>query len=232
MLQVDIGVRNDSGVTALAQGPPPGLTYNEGDTPDSRGYPEIGNRWRVGVDFSGRASGVKDHPYRWGLGADLPTGASVTVTGYIRLTTPRTTTYWAGLVQEAVRWWQDTAGTTSITVGAASGENSLLFPGFRITLAAQVNQCTQDGARLKVWKAYSSTSASYLYTIARPADVSCGALNSSFNQYQLTIKGGTLTPGAWVTQCAGSGGVRNVWRVNSDGRNAPYQYPEIAATCP
>ena len=116
LLQVEIGVRNDSGVTALTQGPAPGFTYNEGDTPNSRGYAEIGGRWRVGVDFTGRSSGVTDHPYRWGLGADLAPGASVTVTGYIRLTTPRTTTYWVGLVQETVRWQQDNIGTTSITV--------------------------------------------------------------------------------------------------------------------
>jgi hypothetical protein len=72
----------------------------------------------------------------------------------------------------------------------------------------------------------------YLYTTARPADKPCGVLNSTFNQYQLTVYAGTVTPGAWVTQCTGAGGVRNVWRANADGRNMPYQYPEIAATCP
>ena len=105
----------------------------------------------MGVDFTGRRFSVTDHPYRWGLGADLAPGASVTVTGYITLTTARTTSYWVGLVEEHVRWWQDKVGTATITVGAASSAIGLVFPGAGSTTVAGVNQCTLDDIWVDAW---------------------------------------------------------------------------------
>jgi hypothetical protein len=142
IVQVDIGVRNNSNAVAVTEGPPPGFTYNEGDTPGSRGYPDISGRWRVGVDFNGRTG--LDHPYRWGLGADLAPGASVTVTGYIKLATARTTAYWAGLVQEGMAWVQNGMGSTSITVTPAGSPARLSITGVRFSpqtlLSGQVLQ--------------------------------------------------------------------------------------------
>ena len=232
LLRVDIGVRNDSGAVAQTQGPTPGFVFSEGDTVDSRGYPDVPGRWRVGVEFAAR-SGGKDHPYRWGLGGDLAPGSSVTVTGYIFLKTQRVTDYWVGLVQERVQWWQDNLGTTTITVGPPAVVNGLRFAGAVATRYATVYQCTNDTLVQRVWRVdYSRTTASFLYTQMRLPSMSCGNYNPVFGQYQLTISGGTMTPFGWATQCAGAGGVRRVWRANADGRNIPFVYPELTASCP
>jgi hypothetical protein len=232
VLRVDIGVRNDSGATALTQGPNPGFVFSEGDTVDSRGYPDVTGRWRVGVEFGARVGG-KDHPYRWGLGANLASGASVTVTGYIRLLTQRTTNYWAGLVQERVSWWQDHVGTTSTTVGPPTPVLGLRFVAATATRYAYVYQCTSNALLQRVWRVdYGRTTATYQYTRLLPSGGVCGALNATFGEFQLTISGGSMTPFGWATQCAGAGGVRRVWRANADGRNVPFQYPELTASCP
>jgi len=232
LLRVDIGVRNDSGAPALTQGPDPGFIFTEGDTVDSRGYPDVPGRWRVGVEYGARLGG-KDHPYRWGLGGQLNSGASVTVTGYIFLKTQRTTNYWVGLVHERVQWWQDNRGNTSITVGPPEFVSDLRFAGATATRYAYVYQCTADAVLQRVWRVdYGRVSASYQYTQVRSPSTSCGAWNAVFGQYQLTISGGTMTPFGWATQCAGSGNVRRVWRANADGRNIPFAYPELTASCP
>ena len=232
VLRVDIGVKNNSGITALTQDPVPGFLFNEGDTVDSRGYPDVTGRWRVGVDFGAR-SGGKDHPYRWGLGSDLAAGASVTVTGYIRLLNPRTTSYWVGLVQEKVSWWQDNVGTSSVTVGAAPTVYGLRFLGATATRYAYVYQCTSNALLQRVWRVdYGRTTATYQYTRPLPGGSLCGALNGVFNEYQLTMGGGVITPFGWVTQCSGAAGTRRVWRALVDGRNIPFQYPELSASCP
>jgi hypothetical protein len=233
VLRVDIGVRNDSGSTALTQGPAPGFLFSEGDTVDSRGFPDVPGRWRVGVEFAARAGG-KDHPYRWGLGSNLASGASVTVTGYIRLMTQRTTTYWVGLVQERVQWWQDNWGTSSVTVGPPVPVFGLRFAGATATRYAYIYQCTSDTLLQRVWRVdYGRTTATYLYTQPRSPSLFCGDFHPVFMQYQLTISGGgVMTPFGWVTQCTGGGGVRLVWRANLDGRNVPFLYPELTPSCP
>ena len=232
LLKVEIGVHNGSGSLAQTQGPPPGLVYSEGDTADSLGYPDVSGRWRVGVDYAARPGG-KDHPYRWGFGSDLAPGGSVTVTGYIFLTTVRTTNYWAGLVQEQVKWWQDNAGVTSIAVTPPLTVYGLRFAGSTATRYANVYQCTSNGLLQRVWRVdYARTTASYQYTRVLPPSSTCGAYNATFGEYQLTISGGNMTPFGWVTQCTGSGSVRRVWRAGGDGRNIPFQYPEISGSCP
>lgn len=114
LLNVSITVRNDTGSTLITQGPNPGFTYTEGDTFDSKGFPTQAGALRVGIDFAGN-TGI-DHPYRWGLGASLPSGQSAVVTGAIRLSRAQTRNYWAGLVRELIAWLQDNKGTESITV--------------------------------------------------------------------------------------------------------------------
>ena len=110
---VSITVQNNSNATLQTQGPNPGFAYDEGDTFYTRGLPDVNGAYRVGIDFDGRA-GV-DHPYRWGLGAPLAPGASTTITGVIKLKTPRAINYWAGLVREQIAWVQDRQGTQTIT---------------------------------------------------------------------------------------------------------------------
>lgn len=114
LLQVSITVQNNSNGPLETQGPPPGFVYEEGDTFYTRGFPDEMYAYRVGVDFDGRV-GI-DHPYRWGLGEPLLPGRTVTVTGAIRLHTPRAINYWVGLVQEQIRWVQDREGAQFVVV--------------------------------------------------------------------------------------------------------------------
>ncbi|HEX7589154.1 MAG TPA: hypothetical protein VF478_12625 [Anaerolineae bacterium] len=117
LLNVSFTIQNNTNETIPTEGPDPGFVYTEGDTFYTRGYPDQRGALRVGIDFDGR-SGV-DHPYRWGLGAPLAPGQGVTVTGAIRLKTPRAIRYWAGLVREQIKWLQDNQGTQTITVNPA-----------------------------------------------------------------------------------------------------------------
>ncbi|MEW5720920.1 MAG: DUF2961 domain-containing protein, partial [Chloroflexota bacterium] len=91
-----------------------GFIYEEWDTFRSRGFTETHGSLRVGIDFDGR-TGV-DHPFRWGLGAPLAPGQTATITGAIRLRTPRAIKYWAGLVREQIAWLQDRQGEQMIAV--------------------------------------------------------------------------------------------------------------------
>jgi hypothetical protein len=117
LLKVSFIVQNNMSETIQTEGPDPGFIYDESDTFYTRGFPDQRGALRVGIDFTGR-SGI-DHPYRWGLGAPLAPGQSVTVTGAIRLKTPRAIKYWAGLVREQIKWLQDNQGTQTITVNPA-----------------------------------------------------------------------------------------------------------------
>ena len=119
LLNVSITITNNTGDIVQTEGPDPGFVYNEGDTFRTRGFPEQNGAFRVGIDFDGRTAQSIDHPYRWGLGAPLAPGQSVTVTGAIRLKTPRAVKYWAGLVQEQIKWLQDNQGAQTITVNPA-----------------------------------------------------------------------------------------------------------------
>jgi hypothetical protein len=119
LLQVSITVVNNSNSTLPTMGPDPGLVYTEGETFRTLGYSEVRNQFRVGVDFNGSTgNGGIDHPYRWGFGASLAPGQSVTVKGAIRLNAPQSRYFWAGLVQEQIVWVQDAVGRALITVNA------------------------------------------------------------------------------------------------------------------
>ncbi len=122
LLNVSITVVNGTAETLQTQGPNPGFVYEEGDTFRSRGFAEVRDAYRVGIDFDGRAASIIDHPYRWGFGAPLAPGESRTITGAIRLKTGRAVKYWAGIVRELVAWLQDRQGEQMITVtGGLSG---------------------------------------------------------------------------------------------------------------
>ena len=127
LLQVSFTVQNNTNSTLPTEGPNPGFVYVEGDTFYTRGYPDQNGALRVAVDFDGR-SGI-DHPYRWGLGAPLAPGQSVTVTGAIRLKTPRAIKYWAGLVREQIKWLQDNQGAQTITVNPAPSAVQIVDAG-------------------------------------------------------------------------------------------------------
>ncbi|MBI3913452.1 MAG: S8 family peptidase [Chloroflexi bacterium] len=121
VLNVTIGVQNDTAQTLETQGPEPGLIYEEGETFYTRGFPDVASKYRVGVEFDGRA-GI-DHPFRWGLGAPLAPGESRLITGDIRLRNAQSRNYWAGFVQERIAWLQDNQGVTRVTVNAPAPTN-------------------------------------------------------------------------------------------------------------
>lgn len=114
VLNVSISVHNGTTATLATQAPAPNFIYNEGETFISRGYSEVSGAYRVGIDFDGR-SGI-DHPYRWGFGSVLAPNETRTITGQIRLNNAQTKNFWAGLVQEQVKWIIDQTGTTQIIV--------------------------------------------------------------------------------------------------------------------
>ena len=114
-LRVEVTVANTGSGTMITQGPGPGYTYPEGQSFQAAGYAEIPGAFRIAVDFDGNATGV-DHPYRWGLPDALEPGQSTTVVGYVQLSALQRRSYWAGLVQEGVRWWASQTGTAAVKV--------------------------------------------------------------------------------------------------------------------
>jgi hypothetical protein len=103
-LRVDITVRNTGQHTIQTQGPPPNHVYRE-DEDFLSGYAHrVEGRFRVGVNFEGNTG--LPNPWRWGLPGPLAPGQSVTVTGFIQLSSTRTWNLSACLVQELVRYEQ------------------------------------------------------------------------------------------------------------------------------
>jgi hypothetical protein len=116
---VSVTIKNDSINPHPTQGPDPGFEYNEGDTFMTKGFPPVAGAFRIGVDLEETTYQV-DHLYRWGFGKTLAPGETVVVSGYIHFPNSRHNGhYYVGLVQESVKWVDDHAGTTVLTVNAA-----------------------------------------------------------------------------------------------------------------
>ncbi|MBI2940037.1 MAG: Flp pilus assembly protein CpaB [Chloroflexi bacterium] len=114
-LRVEITVKNTSNETLKTQGPTPEFTYVQGQTFYSQNFASQPNTYRIGLNLDGQASAP--FPYRWGLGGDLPPGATTTVVGFIKLTHDlKPTSFWAGLIQEPANVVQDNVGMTMVTV--------------------------------------------------------------------------------------------------------------------
>ncbi len=199
-LKVQITVRNNGNQIIKTLGPDSGFIYNEGETSDSRGYPDQYGKFRVGIDFNGRTG--KDHPYRWGLGGDLAPGQSRTIVGYVRLNTVRSTDYWVGLVQEGVKWFVDNKYKTKIQVYAnnactdsyeannSQSSASRIYPP--ITLYAKI--CApQDLDWYRIYANSGATINARLYDL--PHDYDMYIYNSSLNHVNsgCGTKGGTST---------------------------------------
>ncbi|MBI5877099.1 MAG: hypothetical protein HZB53_05555 [Chloroflexi bacterium] len=152
VLNVSITVKNDSDDPLLTQDPPPGFVYEEGDSFESRGFTEQPGAVRVAVDFDGH-DGL-DHPYRWGLGRTLQPGETVTVTGGIRLRTPQSRTYYAGLVREHIAWLVSRQGMQTIQVGTTGPTRDELQRQISALqaqisqLQARITQTRQESERL------------------------------------------------------------------------------------
>ena len=118
-LKVQITVKNTSNQVLSTQGPNPEFTYVQGQTFFSQNFPSQDGKYRVAIGYDGTSSAPL--PYRWGLGADLPPGASTTVTGYIKLAHDvKPSNFWAALVREPSTVLQNNVGTTLVTVSATN----------------------------------------------------------------------------------------------------------------
>jgi len=116
-MKVEITVKNVSNATIRSQGPEPGYTYVQGQTYQSQNFGSQAGSYRVGLNLSGQRA--VEYPYRWGLGGDLPPGASTTVVGYIKFTSAvNSTDFWTGLIEEPANVTHDNVGLVSVTVTA------------------------------------------------------------------------------------------------------------------
>lgn len=135
VLTVSATITNNSQVTIPAATPSSGYTYNEGDSNTFA----PGGIIRLGLDYDGRTG--PDHPYRWGLSAPLPPGQSATITGSVRLSSIKNTTYYVGLVDEQVGWITAHTGDTSIDV---------TYPDVQITSATFTPSAIAPGNNVRV----------------------------------------------------------------------------------
>lgn len=115
-LKVEAVIKNTGTVALETQQPAPGFTYEEGQTYETLNFAKESGRFRFGLDFSDN-NGVTN-PYRWGLGKTLQPGESATITGYIKLKTPRQVKFMASLVQEYVKYYVEGANPTTITISS------------------------------------------------------------------------------------------------------------------
>jgi len=98
-LDVTVTVTNTLPIAMATQGPPPGYVYQPGESYLDPRFAQQPGRWRVAVGPAGLEA--SELPYRWGLGNDLPAGASTIVTGRVKLAPGReATTFVAVLLQE------------------------------------------------------------------------------------------------------------------------------------
>ena len=117
-MKVEITVKNVSNATIKSQGPEPGFTYVQGQTFQSQNFSSQQGSYRVGINFSGQRP--VEYPYRWGLGGDLPPGASTTIVGYIKFTSAVDgIDFWAGLIQEPAEVTHDNVGLVKVVVNPA-----------------------------------------------------------------------------------------------------------------
>lgn len=119
----------------------------------------------VGSDATGY------YPWRWGLNGPLAPGETRTVTGYIRMrnpgTTSRTITLQAGLVQEYVKYYATSVAATSITVTPEQSAPALAELG-------------GDGAaRAQVYR-MASIPANFLARTSNPLSIATGEQLGSF----------------------------------------------------
>lgn len=119
VIRARLAVHNDGGESARTS-----LPMSGGRFPESYvDHAPRGNcgTWRMGVEFERTPAfpgPALDHPWRWGFTSDIPPRGDGVAQGEIELTTPGTRSFYLGLVEECVRWWQDGLAPASVTVAA------------------------------------------------------------------------------------------------------------------
>jgi Flp pilus assembly protein CpaB len=148
-ISVSITVKNTSDKPLQTMGPEPGFTYVQGQTYFTQQFNGQAGKWRVAVGTAGLDS--TELPYRWGLGGDLASGATTTVTGQIKVTEDfKPTNFWAAIVEEPTHIVQNGVGITLVTslpqnvaVIAVDAVNARSGPSIASSVVGQLPYGTQ-----------------------------------------------------------------------------------------
>jgi hypothetical protein len=136
MITVTLRLKNTGAVPIRTYGPPSGYEYSTDDVFSSIANGQYvvkpGGFWRVGMDWDANSGGAaKRYPYRWAITPRPPDqwqipnqedllmpGEEATVTGRIRILQPETKmSFYVGLIQDGVGFFQDRTGRTIVEVG-------------------------------------------------------------------------------------------------------------------
>jgi hypothetical protein len=135
-ITVTLQVKNTGKVPIRTYGPPSGYEYSTDDVFSSVAggayVVKPGGFWRVGMDWDANSGGAaKRYPFRWAITPRPPEqwrvpnqedllmpGEEATVTGRIRILQPETKmSFYVGLIQDGVGFFQDKTGRTIVKVG-------------------------------------------------------------------------------------------------------------------
>ncbi len=136
VITVTMRVKNTGTVPIRTYGPPAGYEYSTDDVFSSiaggKYIVKPGGFWRVGVDWDANSGGAaKRYPYRWAITPRPPDqwkipneedvlapGEEAQIVGRIRVLQPETKmSFYVGLIQDGVGFFQDRTGRTIIKVG-------------------------------------------------------------------------------------------------------------------
>lgn len=136
VLTVTIRVKNTGTVPIRTYGPPSGYEYSTDEVfssvADGQYVAKPGGFWRIGMDWDANSGGAaKRYPYRWAITPRPPEawavpfvedwflpGEEATIIGRVRITQPETRmSFYVGLIQDGVGFFQDKTGRTIIEVG-------------------------------------------------------------------------------------------------------------------
>jgi hypothetical protein len=135
-ITVTMRVKNTGNVPIRTYGPPSGHEYSTDDVFSSiaggKYVVKPGGFWRVGMDWDANSGGAaKRYPYRWAITPRPPEqwkipneedllmpGEEATVIGRVRILQPETKmSFYVGLIQDGVGFFQDRTGRTIVEVG-------------------------------------------------------------------------------------------------------------------
>jgi len=135
-ITVTLRVKNTGKVPIRTYGPPSGYEYSTNDVFSSieggKYVVKPGGFWRVGMDWDANSGGAaKRYPFRWAITPRPPDrwkipneedllmpGEEATITGRIRVLQPETKmSFYVGLIQDGVGFFQDRTGRTIVKVG-------------------------------------------------------------------------------------------------------------------
>ena len=136
VITITLRVKNTGTVPIRTYGPPSGYAYSTDDVFSSveggRYAVKPGGFWRVGADWDANSGGAaKRYPFRWAITPRPPDkwrtpnqedvlmpGEEAEISGRIRILQPETKmSFYVGLIQDGVGFFQDKTGRTIVKVG-------------------------------------------------------------------------------------------------------------------